>query len=77
MKCDFYFSAAQRRFEEPEDFYEPEEERAVPFGVCPYCKKDLNWTDENEAFPWCETPGCKYDNGLMEDKNRELAGVVE
>lgn len=70
MRGEYIYQQAQRAFEEPEDLDD------IPLQlpeiwVCPDCGKDLAWDGVNDTLSWCETPGCKYDNGISVDANRE------
>lgn len=69
MKGDFYFHTAQHEWENPPELEAVSEVSDV--GTCPYCHKDLCWDGVDETLAWCETKGCKYDNGISEEANRE------
>jgi hypothetical protein len=65
------FDQAQRQWEE-----EPENVSVAvklpDLGTCPYCLKELHWDGYDDTSAWCETTGCKYDNGISEEANRSL-----
>lgn len=70
MTDDFIFRSAQRQWESPPEFDEPDDEHELPdVSKCPFCRKDLGWDYELDE-PKCETPGCSYDNGLTDEENR-------
>lgn len=66
------FTSSQREWANHPEFYEPEL-TLIDYGTCPYCQKELAWDRVDDAIAWCETPGCKYDNGITEEENREIA----
>lgn len=78
MKGLFHYQNAQRAYEEPEDDDDESEAPTLPdFGICPHCRKDLAWDGLDDTKAWCLTTGCKYDNGISEESNRELWKVAQ
>lgn len=71
MKGDYIFQSAERAWLDPPD-HEPKAPTLPDYGVCPYCRKDLPWDGLDDTKAWCETPGCRYDNGIDEEANRRL-----
>ena len=71
---DHVFRYAQRAWEEPPEMDDlPDLPEIIPdLGDCPYCRKELAWDGEDDTVAWCETPGCKYDNGISEEDNRRV-----
>ena len=72
---DHVFRYAQRAWEEPPEIEEVTPEPPLT-GHCPYCRKELAWDGVDDTLAWCETPGCKYDNGISEEDNRRVWSVA-
>jgi len=68
-KSQAIISAALREFLEPPDD-EPLVLGLPDHGVCPGCRKDLEWDGVDDTVAWCSTTGCEYDRSLTEDENR-------
>jgi len=66
------FQSALKDFLDPPDFDEPDVPTLPPLGTCPQCRAQLEWDGVDDTKAWCPTPGCKYDNGISEEANREL-----
>ena len=71
---DHVFRYAQRSWEEPPEMDDiPDLPEVLPnLGDCPYCRKELAWDGVDDTKAWCETPRCKYDNGISEEDNRRV-----
>ena len=76
MKGDYIFQSAQREWENPTEFDESEQ-TLHDYGICPHCRAELKWDGLDDTKAWCETKGCRYDNGLGEDENRRLWEVEQ
>jgi hypothetical protein len=72
MRGEHIFASAQRDWESPPEFEDPKAPILPDEGTCPHCRNPLQWDGLDDTKAWCETQGCRYDNGLSEVENRRL-----
>lgn len=72
MRGHFHFESALKEWENPPELPASDDPELPELGNCPQCRQPLNWDGIDETVAWCDTPGCKYDNGISEEANREL-----